>query len=64
MNNNTVSVTICIDTARLETIDDIEKAVQTKTRQAAKQLMKQIFEAKEQKIFKEEKLVKKQKVQR
>jgi len=64
MNNNTVTVTICIDTARLETIDDIEKAVQTKTRQAAKQLMKQIFEAKEQKIFKEEKLVKKQKVQR
>jgi len=64
MNNNTVTVTICIDTARLETIDDIEKAVEVKTRQAAKELMKQVFSKKEEKLLKEQKLTKKQKVQR
>ena len=45
MNNNTLSVTIFVDTDKLTTIDDIEKAVEYKTRDAAKELMKQIFEA-------------------
>ena len=64
MNNNTVSVTIFVDTDKLTTIGEIEKAVKDKTRSAAKESMKQIFEAKEQKILKEAKLTKKQKVQR
>lgn len=45
MNNNIVSVTIFVDTDKLNTIDEIKKAVKDKTRSAAKELMKQIFES-------------------
>ena len=64
MNNNTVSVTIFLDTDKLNTIDEIEKAVKDKTRSAAKELIKQIFSKKEEKLFKETKLTKKQKIPR
>jgi len=64
MNNNTVTETICIDIEKLNTIEDIEKEIEAKTRQAAKELMRKIFSKKEEKIFKEQKLTKKQKVQR
>lgn len=39
MNNNTVNVTIFVDTDKLNSIDDIEKAVEAKIKSAAKQLM-------------------------
>ena len=47
MNNNTVTVTICIDTEKLNTIYDIEKVAASKTRHAAKELATQIFYTKE-----------------
>ena len=64
MNNNTVSVTIFIDTDKLNSLGEIEKAVKYKTRSAAKDLIKQILSKKEEKLFKETKLTKKQKIPR
>ena len=52
MNNNTVTVTICIDTTKLNTIYDIEKVVASKTRQAAKELATQIFYKRNKKYLK------------
>ena len=64
MNNNTISVTIFVDTDKLNSLDEIEKAVKYKTRSAAKDLIKQILSKKEEKLFKEAKLTKKQKIPR
>lgn len=64
MNNNTISVTICVDTDKLNNMDEIEKEVEDKIRDAAKELIKKIFAKKEEKLLKEKKLTKKAKVSR
>ena len=43
MNNNTISVTICVDTDKLNNMDEIEKEVEDKIRDAAKELIKSTF---------------------
>jgi hypothetical protein len=64
MNNNTVSVEIFVDVDKCKNISDIEKQIMEKTKAAAKELLVKIFEAKEAKILKDKRLIKKTKVLR
>ena len=64
MNNNTVSVTICVDTNKLNNMYDIEKEVENKLREAAKELVEKILAKRQEKLLEDKKLTKKAKVSR
>lgn len=62
--NNTISHTICIDTDKLEDIVQIEEKLMEMARKACREMLVEIMEKKEEKIFKTEKYTKKGKVSR
>jgi len=64
MINDTVSATIFVDVNKLESIDDIEREIKIKINAAARELVKKVFEAKENKILNDKKLAKKAKIAR